>query len=283
MRPVRIPLGSTPPQDWLDEAEALAEQLNKAPDDKARVDLIFANRKLWRDKRLLNWLTELHYRKCWYSEAKESVSSYHVDHFRPKGKARQLDGAERTGYWWLAFKWTNYRLCGQLLNVKKRDLFPVQAPGVAQPALPFTLDIEGHLLLDPLSEEAWFVSFERNDDGECLAGPSPGLEGQDLDRVHATIDILGLNRLDSLKRNRADVWDKCLAKIQDYNKSRDEPVMNTRTALRVAAAKALAELCSEQAEFSSVAKACVAKMAPLVLRQLVDGILQHPAILKVAA
>lgn len=283
MRPVRIPLGSAPPQDWLDEAEALAEQLNNAPDDKARIDLVFANRKHWRDKRLLTWLTELHHRKCWYSEAKESVSSYHVDHFRPKGKARQSDGAERPGYWWLAFDWKNYRLSGQLLNVKKRDFFPVEVPGLAQPALPHTLDIEGHLLLDPLSEEAWFVSFERNDDGECLAGPCPGLGGQDLDRVNATIEILGLNRLDALKRNRADIWDRCLARIQDYNNAANELVLHTRAALRLVAAKALAELCSEQAEFSSVAKACVAKMAPWPLRQQVDGILQHLAALKVAA
>lgn len=283
MRPVRIPQGSTPPQDWLDEAEALTEQLKNAPDDKARVTLAFSNRKLWRDKRLLNWLTELHHRKCWYSEAKESVSSYHVDHFRPKGKARQSDGADRAGYWWLTFDWKNYRLSGQLLNVKKRDFFPVQVPGIAQAANPVTLDLEGHFLLDPLRDEAWFVSFERNDNGECVAGPCPGLDAQDLDRVNITIEVLGLNRLDALKKNRADIWDKCLARIQDYKTAGNEQVMHTREALRLVAAKALADMCSEEAEFSSVAKACVVKQAPMALCQWVHDILANPAIFRIAA
>jgi hypothetical protein len=284
VRPVRIPPGSTPPQDWLDKAAALTEQLKNAPDDKTRIALVFANRKLWRDKRLLDWLTGLHYRKCWYSEARESVSSYHVDHFRPKGRAAQMDGTERSGYWWLTFDWKNYRLSGQLLNVKKRDRFPVQVPGVAQANLPMTLDLEGRLLLDPLRDEAWLVSFERTDDGECIAGPSPDVDNaQDLERVEFTIDVLGLNRLDALKQNRADVWDKCVARIQDSKDAGTEQVLHTREALRLVAAKALAEMCSERAEFSSVAKACVAKLAPTPLKQSVDDILNHPDLFKIAA
>lgn len=283
MRPVRIPPGSKPPQDWLDEAEALTKKLKDEPDDKARIALIFANRKLWRDKRLLEWLTGLHYRKCWYSEARESVSSYHVDHFRPKGRAAQMDGTERTGYWWLTFDWKNYRLAGQLLNVKKRDRFPVEVPGIAQANMPATLDLEGSLLLDPIGNEAWLISFERNDDGECLAGPCPGLEAQDRMRVDITIEVLGLNRLEALKENRADVWDSCLARIQDYKNAESEPIMHTRKALRLVAARALADLCAEQAEFSSAAKACVSKLAPQPLRMLVDDILNHPEIFKIAA
>jgi hypothetical protein len=283
VRPVRIPPGSTPPQDWLDEAEALTEQLKNALDDKARVELVFLHRKLWRDKRLLDWLTDLHHRKCWYSEARESVSSYHVDHFRPKGRAAQMDKSQRTGYWWLTFDWKNYRLAGQLLNVKKRDLFPVQLTGVAQPNAPLTLDVEGHLLLDPLKDEAWFVSFELKDDDSCEAGPCPGLDAPDEKRVEITIEILGLNRLKALNKNRADIWSKCLARIQDHKNAGNEQVMHTRAALRLVAAKELAELCSEMAEFSSVAKACVAKLAPLHLRQQVDDILRNPAMFKIAA
>jgi hypothetical protein len=283
VRPVLFPAGSTPPQAWLDEAEALTDQLRRAPDDAARVALVWANRKLWRDKRLLEWLTQLHHRKCWYSEARESVSSYHVDHFRPKGRATQPDGTRRGGYWWLTFDWTNYRLSGQLLNVKKRDLFPVQLPGLAESANPHTLDIEGCRLIDPMSQDAWLLSFERSDDGECLAGPCPGVEGDDLERVKTTIDVLGLNRLESLKKNRGTTWDQCLARIQDYQIAGKEHILHTRAALRYVAAKALADLSSEKAEFSSVAKACIAKLAPMALRQQVDEILQQRALFKTAA
>ena len=39
--------------------------------------------------------------KCWYTEAKDRVSYWEVDHFRPKKV-----------YPWLAFDWANFRLCG---------------------------------------------------------------------------------------------------------------------------------------------------------------------------
>ncbi|QTQ95611.1 hypothetical protein [Pseudomonas aeruginosa] len=283
MRPVRIPPGSTPPKEWLEEAEALTEQLKGAADDKARIALVWANRKLWRDKRLLKWLTDLHHRKCWYSEARESVSSYHVDHFRPKGRAAQLDGVQRAGYWWLTFDWMNYRLSGQLLNVKKRDLFPVQLPGVANPAIPHTLDIEASLLIDPLKQEAWLISFERTEDEQCLACPCPGVEGDELGRVNITIDVLGLNRLDALNQNRAAIWDQCMAWIQEYRAAHDEAVLHTRNARCLISARELASLSSEEAEFSSVAKACIAKHAPKVLQLQVEDFLLHPELLRTVA
>ena len=283
MRPVRIPPGSTPPQDWLDEAEALSEQLKKENDVKARVAIVFSHRKLWRDPRLLNWLTDIHHHKCWYSEAKESVSSYHVDHFRPKGRASQMDGVERAGYWWLTFDWTNYRLAGQLLNVKKRDRFPVQIPGVAQMTLPQSLFAEGPLLIDPLKNEAWFVSFERIDDGECIATASPGLDDPNENRVALTIEVLGLNRLRLLNKNRAGVWDRALERIREYQDAGNNALIHTQEALRFVAARGLAQLCKEDQEFSSVAKACVEKLAPLELCQLVNDLLTHPELLQIVA
>lgn len=283
MRPVRIPPGSAPPKDWLDQAEALTEQLKNASDDKTRIGLIFAHRKLWRDKRLLDWLTGLHHRKCWYSEARESVSSYHVDHFRPKGRAAQMDRSERPGYWWLTFDWKNYRLAGQLLNVKKRDLFPVQMPGFASPEMPPSLQAEGPLLIDPLGNDAWFVSFERVDDGECIATPSPGLAPKNDERVKLTVEVLGLNRLRLLNKNRADIWDKCMERIQEFRGADLNPFFPTQEALRLVAARAIAQLCSEEQEFSSVAHACLEKQAPYELRLLVKEFLMHPELLKNAA
>lgn len=283
MRPVRIPLNATPPQDWIDEAAALTEQLKSAADDKTRIAIGFSHRKLWRDKRLLNWLAELHHHKCWYSEARESVSAYHVDHFRPKGRAAQIDGSIRAGYWWLTFDWKNYRISGQLLNVKKRDFFPVKYPGMAIMDYPDTLEFETYQLIDPLKQEAWFISFERKDNGECLASACPDIEENDLQRVNITIEILGLNRLESLNKNRAAVWDQCLSKIDDYRNAARISISHTCNALRLVAARELARLSSEEAEFSSVAMACIAKQAPRPLQLLVQEFLQKPELLKEAA
>jgi uncharacterized protein (TIGR02646 family) len=272
MRPVRIPPGEGPPKDWVDEARVLTQKLEDAADAAARVSLIEANEKHWRDPRIRGWLVELHHRKCWYTEAKESVSAYHVDHFRPK-----------VSYWWLAFEWENYRISGQLINVKKRDVFPVSIPGHARPGDPHTLKLEGCHLIDPADEDdAWLLSFEREPDGECLAGASPGVQGDDAERVRTTIEVLGLNRLEILNRNRADVWDKCVEKIRDYENANQEPPQFRRV-LQLVAVKALAELASEEAEFSSVASACIQKLAPQVLRQKVQDVLYKAVRMKAAA
>jgi len=53
----------------------------------------------------------------------DSVSSIHVDNIGRK-EAKDLEGNECEGYWWLAFNWRNYPMCGQLINVKKLDIFP---------------------------------------------------------------------------------------------------------------------------------------------------------------
>jgi hypothetical protein len=194
-----------------------------------------------------------------------------------------MDKSERSGYWWLTFDWKNYRLAGQLLNVKKRDLFPVQYPGSAQAANPLSLHAEGPLLLDPLTNDAWFVSFERIDDDDCLATTSPGLPQPKADRAALTIEVLGLNRLSLLNKNRADIWDRCLERIREYNDADNNPMIQTQEALRLVAARGLAQLCAEDQEFSSVAQACVNKLAPVDLRMLVNDLLTHPELLKIAA
>ena len=86
--------------------------------------IIEDNKDLWKDDRVRDWLLKKFNNKCWYTEAQDSVSTLHVDHFRPKGRKKD-DRTKKVedSYWWLAFEWTNYRICGELVNVKKRDVF----------------------------------------------------------------------------------------------------------------------------------------------------------------
>ena len=77
--------------------------------------------------------------KCWYSEARDKVSYWEVDHYRPKKL-----------YPWLAFDWRNFRLCGARPNRKKTDEFPLEEEGSrATVAFPDTVR-EGPILLDPV-------------------------------------------------------------------------------------------------------------------------------------
>ena len=111
--------GKEPPAAWLKKAHRLITGLEKITDPAKRAKFIDRHSDLWSE--LKPWLSELSHGKCWYSEAKEIYSFYDVDHFRPKNRAKQLDDTEREGYWWLAFDWHNYRLCGGIGNRPNRD------------------------------------------------------------------------------------------------------------------------------------------------------------------
>lgn len=234
-------------------------------------EIIDKNERLWKDDRVRNWMLGLFNNKCWYSEAQESVSPYHVDHFRPKGRVTDdLSDDVADGYWWLAFNWTNYRICGDLLNVKKNDVFPFDDLTRATHSDPSSVAKECPVLIDPLvEEEARLISYEWRDAETCEAVPSADLSPEQTDRADRTIAILGLNRLPRLNEKRAQLWDKCKLAIADYNGAKGPSCF-----ARIEQAKATATLkgmIKYDAEFSSVAEACVWKTAPTPLISAVFG------------
>lgn len=254
----------TPPDAWLKKAEEITALLQKATSKDERDEIIEKFQSHWKEDEFRSWLSNQFHGKCWYSEAQESVSSYHVDHFRPKGRVKDLDGTYRDGYWWLAFRWENYRISGQLPNVKKRDAFPLSPYG--QPAKPFddkSLKIEAPILLDPCEEDdASLISF--NEGGEAtFAG---GIDDDDKLRVEKTIEIFGLNTCANgrLVENRAKVWNKCLLAIFDYNNASSLPPQ-IKQIHRVLAVHKLKECIQYKEEFSAVALACIQKKAPEAL------------------
>lgn len=64
---------------------------------------------------------------------------------------------------------------------------------------------EATVLIDPITDDARLISYEMDEDA-CIAVPLPGVNNSEKDSVTATIDILGLNRLDRLNQNCADTW-----------------------------------------------------------------------------
>ena len=104
----------TPPNNWLKKAEKIKAKLNTLPDIEAKKKYIDQCAHVW--AALKQDLLVLSNGKCWYCEAKEDRSDYHVDHFRPKKRVMLLDGTACDGYWWLAFDWTNYRIACSYCN-----------------------------------------------------------------------------------------------------------------------------------------------------------------------
>lgn len=259
----RVKIRGTPPQDWIDDAKAVTNQLRAATSETERSDIIKKNERLWTDNRIRDWLLKQFNNKCWYTEAFESVSPIHVDHYRPKGRVKDLDGKESTGYWWLAFDWDNYRISGHLINSKKSDSFPI-VEGVR--AIEFdvvTLKLEAPLLIDPIKEESRLVSYERDEDA-CVAVPSADISEAEKFRAEKTIELLGLNRLTRLNQKRAEFWDDCLMAIADYKGGAEDP-QAIRLVNQTSAIKELKKKVAYEVEFSSVSEACIRKHAPTPL------------------
>jgi hypothetical protein len=248
-------LALAPDPAWVKRAEALLVQLKSAPDASARNELIDKNSALWGE--LKQWLLSLSHGKCWFSEAKDCFSHWDVEHYRPKKSARGEDGSSDNGYWWLAFDWQNFRICGNAGNRKKGAYFPLRA-GCAR-GQPFgDLRFEQPVLLDPADDDdpgLLFFNFEGR------AVPAPHVT-DDWERTRVTCSVERYN-LDfpQLMDGRKTVWSECWNRLQEYLREvglyqGDPTNVIARDRLKQAA-KRVRELIREDHEFSAVARACV--------------------------
>lgn len=210
--------------------------------EKERQEFIKANDHLWGE--LKQWLSTLSFNKCWYSEAKEIYSHYHVDHFRPKNK-----------YWWLAFDWKNYRLSGSVGNVHKSNNFPLKSR--SPEAIDPDCDICDELpyLLDPTNPaDPPLMTFDESG----FVQPITDEGTWQYDRVKKTVELLHLHYR-PLVDGRKIIWTDCLLTIRAAQNLMDsgnafgssKNTMLEQTFLR------LRQMVSPQAELSAVAKACL--------------------------
>lgn len=134
--------------------------------------------------------------KCVFCESPVDKSS-DLDHFRPPGQARDLDGeVDREYYAWLAYETDNLILiCGECARSKERT-FPVRgerAPYIAP--LAETRRLERALLIDPYFDRPK-RHLEFRADGWCEPL-------SDMGRV--TVALLHLNRKDLLEARQQSV------------------------------------------------------------------------------
>lgn len=102
-------------------------------------------------------LVKMQHEKCAYCESKVThVDAGDVEHYRPKGRSKQVDGTVLLvrGYWWLAYTWDNLLFaCAKCNQSGKRDLFPLgdKANLCLQPA--DSLAKEAPLFIDPSADD----------------------------------------------------------------------------------------------------------------------------------
>lgn len=111
MRFVNFPATAVPPA-WIAKAARAADGASKKSTPAEIAAYIAASGAVWSALKVT--LEGLSAGKCWYTEAKDKVSHWQVDHYRPKSL-----------YPWLAFDWSNLRLCGGKPNLRKLNEFPL--------------------------------------------------------------------------------------------------------------------------------------------------------------
>lgn len=279
-------------RDWSKRAKTAQAQVAACADDpgcgssptgsttapktahEKRSDLYQKHASLWSE--LKPALSRWSYDKCWYTEAREVVSDYHVDHFRPKSRVtahpKKPTNAREEGYWWLAFDWRNYRLAGAWANsphkvedggetvtLGKWDYFPLLNDSFRALGPGDDHEQEQALLLDPVKAgDAALVTF--NETGRAKSAVP---NGPTESRVDLAVEILGLDAprlreerqrkwgevsrvLDSLQR-MANLPDD--ARSPHWQKEQEERLVD------------LAKLTAPDGEFCGAARACVRALA----------------------
>ncbi len=251
-----IPLREhNPDPEWIRRAAALIAELKSAGDCGARNMIIDENSALWGE--LKEWLLGLSHGKCWFSEAKDCFSHWDVEHYRPKKSAKDRDGTTHGGYWWLAFDWENYRICGNAGNRKKGTYFPLR-DGCARVGEDGDLRYEVPMLLDPVDEDDPVLLFF-DLEGHAVAAPHVDDEWEKI-RVEYSVERYNLNFPPLMDKRRA-VWAECWNRVEEYRRElnlwmRDPGNVIARDRFRQAA-RHLRAMIREDQELSAVARACM--------------------------
>lgn len=160
-----------------ENANGIAKARKKAITEGTEVA---ARENIWRA--LNEPLKKLTGGKCWYSESRNPTSDKNVDHFRPKNAVAEDPTHE--GYWWLAFKLSNYRYASQWCNQRRNDKesktkggkwchFPLRPGSFRARAEGDDIEREDIELLDPTDPEDWTLLTFRSD-GEPTAARLQG-------------------------------------------------------------------------------------------------------------
>lgn len=245
----------SPDPVWLAKAAQVMAQLRSAPNREARNAIIDKKKAVWGE--LKDWLLSLSHQKCWFSEAKDCFNHWEVEHYRPKTSAKDEDGTQHEGYWWLAFDWRNYRVCGNVPNRKKGTFFPLRT-GCPRCDLDGDHRLEDPMLLDPTNvHDTTLLTFSI--EGRAVPDSTVTDEWEKL-RVLYSVERYSLD-FPNLMDKRKVVWAECSARIQEYREElaryhQDRTNQFARSCLLKAAEK-IREMLQADQELSAVARACV--------------------------
>jgi uncharacterized protein (TIGR02646 family) len=240
-------------QNWLKRAARATARAAAKPSQKERATYIRASGAIW--AALKETLEGLSARKCWYTEARDKVSHWQVDHYRPKSL-----------YPWLAFSWDNLRLCGAKPNLRKLNEFPLAAGSVRGTEVA-GIGTEAPILLDPTRwGDPDLLTFKANGEPVCAtpADASAAL------RVSESIKLLDLDS-ETLCSHRRQKWRDCERKLKILR----DILEQSRQQANADASVHMDDLCrdlktlyDDDAEFTATAWACAQELNAQTLIRL---------------
>ncbi len=251
-------MNNPPPEELIKEGERLTKEL-MALLPKERTQFIKDNASYW--GKLKDHYSKLSHEKCWYTEAKELASAYHMDHFRPKNETIPLKEQEcgiktcnnDEAYWWLAFDWLNYRLSGSIPNSSKNCYFPLRDKSSIAKKYE-DLVYEDSALIDP-TEAGDLIWIAFNTEGRVYPDVDDELSWE-AQRVRVSIRIYNLN-YQPLVDQRVQIQVKCKRLIRDIESIHNDLKNNDNVYARKQfhdKVRELREMTKAAAELSSTAR-----------------------------
>jgi hypothetical protein len=192
-----------------------------------------------------------------------------VEHFRPKSfcqplsKAKTNDdyagkppyrktGIKSSGYWWLAYEWSNYLLaCNRCNSLWKKNQFPIAGTAALKSS---QLTAEHHLLINPYDTDPEpHFAFDENT-GQIRGRTARGT---------ATIEVCGLDRK-SLEVQRAIKGEKLISRHGEYL----DALVRNNVLAQNNALRALLDECQDRQAFAGLARYFVQHKVGITYSQL---------------
>lgn len=242
------------PEGWARKANTASSEVEISSNKSKYMD---DNSDIWKDLKLN--LAKLSFDKCWYCESKEIRSDNPVDHFRPKGNVKE---STHEGYWWLAFKYLNYRYSCTFCNSRRIDkeagntggkgeYFPLLDESKRAMNKEGDIDLEHPLLLDPVKPEdpgiLWF-----QEDGGVIPKYSEQERCNSYKRAKTSIELYHLDHttLKDIRKNLANDIKELIKRGERFFKRLDEPNSDANESFGNVV-KDLKDMIKEQSEFSA--------------------------------
>lgn len=202
-------------QAWHDGAAALVAQLMGKPENERSAFIDRCRAETWGHPELIAALRSMVGNKCWYSEVPLDGADPNVDHFRPKGRVREIDdkcqptATVLPGYWWWALEWRNFRLASMHSNQRrvdtdtdggKADYFPVRGARAGQGE--YRLCREDAIPLDPCKRTDVSLLWFDSDGTPSCSNWRRVKTAEDEFRVQVSIWLYHLNKQEIVARRR---------------------------------------------------------------------------------